>query len=32
MDEPLSVYCELAINRFKGNEYIQLMVQRIETE
>lgn len=32
MDTELSVFCELAINRFRGNEYIQLMVQRIETE
>ncbi|MBK24408.1 MAG: single-stranded-DNA-specific exonuclease RecJ [Halobacteriovorax sp.] len=31
-DEDLYVYCQLAINRYRGNEYIQLMVNRIETE
>lgn len=32
MNEDLSVYCQLGINRYRGNEYIQLMVNRIETE
>ena len=32
MDEDLFVYCQLGINRYRGNEYIQLMVNRIETE
>jgi single-stranded-DNA-specific exonuclease len=29
-DQPLNVYFTLGINRFKGNEYLQLMVEKIE--
>lgn len=29
-NEEIAVYCQLGINRYRGNEYIQLMVKRVE--